>query len=225
MITPTSLNHPSLFDTFQDIPAGLPVALLLRHAEREAIPDGTVGNDVAITRAGKDQTLALGLAFSRHLGSLHSSPILRCIQTAIALRTGAGLQTEISVSRLLGDPGAYVLNGAIAWKNWEALGNAGVIRHLATQDSALSGMVAPNKAVENILDFLFSRIAGVGGLHVFITHDVIIAPTVARLLKRAYDPSDDPAYLEGAFFWRHPQSGLQTAYRNTRRTITLIPAR
>ena len=113
----------SVLRNLERIPVDLPVVLLLRHSVRDEIPPGETGNEVPITDVGKDIALKLGQKLGARLKSLHSSPLPRCVQTAEALRLGSGVDARIAESRLLGDPGVYVLDGHLAWSNWETLGH------------------------------------------------------------------------------------------------------
>ena len=59
------------------VPAGLPVALVLRHAEREEITSGAFGNDVSLTRRGRKSARRIGIGLSsRTAGVVKSSPLL-----------------------------------------------------------------------------------------------------------------------------------------------------
>lgn len=194
------------------------VALLLRHSAREEIPAGEIGNDIPITEIGKDVASSLGRFLGGRLKGLHSSPLLRCVQTAEALRDGAGAYLEISTHRFLGDPGVFVLDGKVAWGNWKNLGNEGVAHHLASTDQALPGMAHPQEAVQMLLEYMLATVRGVPGIHVFVTHDVILAPVVARLLSCPSDILEWPAFLEGALFWLS-QTGTHLLYREWERRV------
>lgn len=203
---------PPLLRNIERIPAEYPLALLLRHSIREEFAAGDLGNNIPITVDGKNLAFELGRYLGKRLRTLHSSPLLRCIQTAEALREGAGVDADIPGNRLLGDPGVFVVNAALAWGNWEALGNEGVMRHLATEDYALPGMADPEKASQKLVRYMLSSMSGVPGIHIFVTHDVILAPTVARFLRQRYEVSEGPAFLEGALFWEG-QFGVHISYR------------
>lgn len=203
----------SLLSNLEQIPADQPVALLLRHSVRDEIPPGETGNEVPITEAGKDIALKLGQKLGARLKSLHSSPLSRCVQTAEALRLGAGVDARIAESRLLGDPGVYVLDGHLAWRNWETLGHEGVMRHLVAEKKALPGMAQPDEAAQFLVQCMLSSADGAPGIHVFVTHDVLVTATVARLQGACHEPSDWPLFLEGALFWRS-KVGVYIAYRD-----------
>ena len=207
-IPPTLLRH------IKQLPEEYPVALLLRHSIREEFGAGDIGNDIPITETGKCIAYELGRVLGGRLRALHSSPLLRCVQTAEALRDGAGVDTEISRNRLLGDPGVFVVDAALAWGNWQALGNDGVMKHLASENRSLPGMADPEEASKKLVHHMLSSTGGAPGLHVFVTHDVILAPTAARLLKQSCLDSLIPGFLEGGLFWRS-EAGVHILYKDS----------
>jgi len=209
---------PTLLRNIKQLPEEYPVALLLRHSIREEFGAGDIGNDFPITEDGKNIAFELGRFLSGRLRSLHSSPLLRCVQTAQALREGGGYHLDISEHRFLGDPGVFVLDGALAWSNWEAIGNEGVMRHLASENYALPGMADPERAAQELLRYMLLVMDGSPGVHVFVTHDTILGPVVARLLKQTHEVAKGPLFLEGALFWRS-HVGVNVAYRDESLTV------
>lgn len=204
----------SLLRNLEQIPVDLPVALLLRHSVRDEIPPGETGNEVPITDVGKDIALKLGQKLGARLKSLHSSPVPRCVQTAEALRLGSGVDAHIAENRLLGDPGVYVLNGRLAWSNWEMLGHEEVMRHLVEEKEALLGMAQPDEAARFLVQSMLSLAEGAPGIHIFVTHDVLVTTTVSRLQGGRHKPADWPLFLEGALFWRS-KLGVHVVYRDS----------
>jgi hypothetical protein len=183
------------------IPKGGPVALIVRHSIRGEIPAGQTGNDVPLTPDGRQLAETLGAALGSRLASISSSPIGRCMQTAEGILTGSGHRMEVSASRLLGDPGVFVEDGQAAWTNFQALGTEGVMMHLALTDTALPGMRSPKAAAILLLESMMAKCAE-PGLHLFVTHDVILAGVAGQLLQGVKAKEDLPGFLEGAFFWK-----------------------
>jgi broad specificity phosphatase PhoE len=185
------------------VPIDRPVVLLLRHAERPSIPDGETGHDLALTELGRRQAFALGQRLGAHLASLHTSPVRRCRETANAIVAGTGSDILLHEDRRLGDPGVFVLDEVRAWGNWQRLGHQGVIEHLVSRQDILPGMADPAVAARELLKYMMAHARGsLGGLHLFVTHDIIQVATVARLLGEQLDVSRWPGYLEGALFWK-----------------------
>lgn len=186
--------------------------MLMRHSVRNHLPAGEAGNAVPITDEGRCLALAMGKMVSSPLRRIHTSPVLRCVQTAAALNVGAATNHEIVPDRLLGDPGVYVLDGQLAWSNWERLGHDGVVQHLVTSSEALPGMARPDEAAQLLVRHMLATAGGEPGLHGFITHDTLVMATAARLLGKPLGKADWPWYLEAAFFWKS-DAGVHVVYR------------
>lgn len=204
---------PSVLRLLERAPTDRAVVLLLRHSVRDHLPPGDAGYVLPITDVGRRLALELGGHLRGRLRTLHSSPLLRCIQTAEALAEGAGVPLTVVPNRLLGDPGVFVLDGRRAWANWERLGHEGVMGHLVNETDALSGMARPDEAARFLVQSMLGEAASRPGVHVFVTHDSLVTATAARLLGRRLGLVDWPWYLEGAFFWP-VEGGVQAAYRD-----------
>lgn len=195
---------PSTLRWRAEAPRDAPVAVLLRHSVRDHLPSGDAGHDLPITDVGVKLARGLGAAFGTRLRSLHTSPLVRCRQTAAALRSGASADITIEVDRLLGDPGVFVVDGQLAWSSWEARGHEGVMTHLVSGREPLPGMAAPDAAARFLVQHMLATAGAVSGLHVFITHDSLVTATAARLLEERLGVDDWPWYLEGAFWPAEP---------------------
>ena len=101
---------PSILRWLRDAPTDRPIAALLRHSVRDHLSSGDAGYTLPITEVGARLATELGKMIGKRLRSLHSSPLLRCVQTAEALRAGAAADLSILRDRLLGDPGVYVVD-------------------------------------------------------------------------------------------------------------------
>lgn len=189
------------------------VVVLLRHSVRDHLPPGDAGYVLPITDAGRQLALELGGLLRGRLRTLQTSPLVRCVQTAQALAEGAGADITVVPDRLLGDPGVFVLDGQRAWANWEQLGHEGVMRHLVHETTALSGMARPDEAARFLVQAMFAAAANQPGVHVFVTHDLLVTATAARILGKPLGRDDWPWYLEGAFFWS-AADGVHVFYRD-----------
>lgn len=203
---------PSVLEHLQRVPSNRAVVLLLRHSVREDLPPDDVGYSLPITGIGSQLARELGTILHGRLKSLHSSPLLRCTQTAEAIRDGASSSVPVKPDRCLGDPSVFVLDGKIAWSNWERLGHEGVMSHLVNEKDALPGMARPDEAARFLVRHMFAAAQDEPGIHVFVTHDSVVTATVARLIDRPLGPTAWPWYLEGAFFWQD-EKGTSVAYR------------
>lgn len=203
---------PSMPRWLAEAPTDRPVVLLLRHSVRGPLPSGDTGYDIPITETGRRLGRDLGRALAGRLKTLHSSPLARCVQTAEVMREGAGGALPIVPDRLLGDPGAYVVDGRRAWRNWESRGHAGVMAHVVSACEPLPGMAHPDAAARFLVQHMLAVASDRPGVHVFVTHDSLVTATAARMLQTPLGPDDWPWYLEGALIWR-AHDCLRVCYR------------
>lgn len=199
------------------IPATAAVALLIRHSARDALTPGEPGYGLPINAAGLRLATQLGTLLRGRLRSLHTSPLQRCRDTAAVLRSTAAPALTIAEDRMLGDPGAYVLDAQQAWRNWERLGSEGLMARLCHTDECLPGTAHPDEGARRLLHHMLATAGAVAGVHVFVSHDILVAVTAARFLGPPRGPSPWPDYLEGAFFWQDA-GGIHAAYRDDQRS-------
>lgn len=203
----------SVLHWLERLPRQTPIAVLLRHAARGDLPPGSAGDSVPITSDGVRLARALGARLGAGLRSIHSSPLMRCVQTAEALCAGASLELPIHRDRLLGEPSIYVVDGERAWSNWEEKGHDGVVEHLVTDNEPLPGMAIPDAAARFLVQHMLAAAGAEPGYHVFVTHDSVVTVTAARILGQPFGKDAWPWYLEAAFFWRE-HGALVAAYRD-----------
>ncbi len=85
--------------------------VVIRHGHREKYKHQSFGNDVELTMEGKAASSTLGSAMKRvPLGEVHTSPLTRCVQTAQELLKGSGQKSNIISSKVLGDPGPFIID-------------------------------------------------------------------------------------------------------------------
>jgi broad specificity phosphatase PhoE len=207
-------------DTLQSIPQDLPVALLIRHSARDEIPDGVTGVELALNALGISLCAALGRALQGRMKSLSASPVLRCVQTAELLVQFSGCSAEVMLDKCLGAPGVYVLDEQLAWQNWLAHGHEGVIQCLISGRGALPGMADPSEAAHQLGEHMLQALDGIPGLHVFVSHDSIVAPTVARLMGGELPRYMWPEFLDAVALWRNAD-GVWASYRGAVSNISL----
>ena len=188
---------------WESVASETPVCILMRHAERFHIPVGSVGTDVPLTEKGRQDSRAWGRLYGGWVRKICASPISRCVDTAKCIAEGAGLGREVSLCTELGAPGPFVTDGQLAWQNWIRLGGAEVNRRLMTTQECLPGMVIPLQGARRLVDFMQKTADGRSGIHVFVTHDNILAITIAQLVGvvAEYEGVGWPAFLEASAWW------------------------
>ena len=111
--------------------------VLLRHAQRDDLPAGEVGDEVPLSTAGRLQATALGSHLGLRLGTVRTSPVLRCCQTAQAILSGASRDEAAATDPLLGAPGPFVIDSAVAWPLFLEYGAQGLARLQLQEDADL----------------------------------------------------------------------------------------
>jgi broad specificity phosphatase PhoE len=191
-----------MLDSIARAPRDRAVAILLRHSVRDHLPPDDVGYTMPLTDAGRQLARELGAVLGDRLASLHTSPVVRCVETAESLREGAAATVPVLVDRALGDPGAFVVDGRRAWVNWKELGHPAMVDHLARGATPLPGLANPAAAARYLVRHMLGATNGRPGLHVFVTHDILVTATAARLLDIPLEKPEWPRFVEGALFWR-----------------------
>ena len=184
------------------VPAGLPVALVLRHAEREEITPGAFGNDVSLTRHGRNSARRLGMGLSpRTAGVVKSSPLPRCMQTADAVIAAAGWKTGAVPAQLLGDPGPFVAEPELAGRLFLDIGTEAVVRRQLEDDQPPRGMRSTSSGVNLLLQELAATPNGPANASVFVTHDAVLAVLAGHLYALPVDGFHWPGYLDALVMW------------------------
>ncbi|HSK03332.1 MAG TPA: histidine phosphatase family protein, partial [Kofleriaceae bacterium] len=165
---------------------------------------------------GERAARRLGAVLGPRIASIATSPVRRCRETAAAILAGAEVGLAPRLDRLLGDPGVFVIDPAQAWENWLRLGNAAVIEHLATSSSVLAGMAEARDATRRLLSMLKAATGEGTGVHLFVTHDAVLAPFVSRALGITHVLWPD--FLAAAVVWPDGDA-LRIAFDGRHRTV------
>jgi broad specificity phosphatase PhoE len=214
MTAVTWVIPPSTLRWLEEIPVERPVAMLIRHSVRDFLPPGEAGYGLPITEVGHRLAIDLGARLAGRLRAVHASPLLRTVQTATRLAEGALLDVEVVHDRMLGDPGAFVVDDR-AGATWASVGHEEVMRRLVHGSEVLPGCADADGAARFLVHHMLATSRGKVGVHAFVTHDSLITATAARLLGASLIKADWPWYLEAAFFWED-EGAVQVAYRERR---------
>lgn len=194
----------SVLERLSAIPANADAALVIRHAEREPIPAGTFGFDVALTADGVAAAERLGAALSalRRVAVI-SSPVPRCVQSGEAMLRGAGSPAAtVATDRRLGDPGAFIADPETSGPLFLKLPIPEIARRQLEDAAPPPGMRPTSEGVDILLDMATGNLGESGRLNVYVTHDVILAVLAASLLHQPPEATGWPGYLEGLLLWR-----------------------
>jgi broad specificity phosphatase PhoE len=172
------------------------LALLLRHGDREQIPQGEFGNEIMLNEKGRERSLSFGEALKEFsVNRIFTSPIPRCVQTAKLIAKGFGRELEIIQTKSLGDPGLHTADEKIAGEFYLTHGFHEILRRFM-RDESVPG-VPDKKHFTNIMTEFLHQSAEENGLTVFITHDSLIAMYRFCMDGTVYTVDNWVDYLEG----------------------------
>lgn len=187
-------------DTIQKITTGhnYGVGLLIRHAERFEIKEGSFGTSIPLTPKGRQDSVHIGSLLANHsLAGAFSSPVGRCVDTAQHILKGAGYSDVDASKNVIADEKmatSYVsdikaIKEAIKTTSPETM----VIKQLEGQQQV--GITSLEKGSYRLLDFMLARIVP-QKVTLFVTHDSSIMPFKFFFLKQKYSYEKWAQYLE-----------------------------
>jgi len=169
--------------TMLNAPRDRSVALLLRHSARFPILDDCDPYQAQLTPAGVRMAEDLGRWMGRQemrLGGFYSSPVGRCIDTAMGIARGAGYWANVRPEEKLSFPYMQPTRRNIV--------------HFRASDPL------PERVVEAMRFMLGSNPDRVG-CQVYVSHDSYLACSMAHIFLEPIE-DDWPEFLEGMAMWR-----------------------
>lgn len=197
---------PTMIDAVKLLPKHARLILFTRHSLREASDNnGFASYDLPLTTKGKvlakawGQWLASHLDYSMDVDSI-SSPIQRCIDTAILMQEGAGIAREVAHQSLLVEPGSLVVDPKQASQIFRQIGALNFINRFLLSD--LPGTKLPKQGGLDLLRLFHSHQPEPGHLLLAVSHDTLLAAFLAVLMEVAQiEQHDWPDMMEGVFLW------------------------
>ncbi len=175
------------------------ISFLLRHADRDDIPQGSFGNEVLLNEKGKQNARSFGekLAESK-INRIFTSPIGRCVQTAEFMRKGYGRSVEIIETTALGAPGLHIKDEKIAGQFILQHGFDETYKRF-TQNEKIPGIPNIDELNKRITNFIYKNSTD-NGTTIFITHDMLIAFYHFSINNKVYSKDNWINYLSGLTF-------------------------
>ncbi|RYY78588.1 MAG: histidine phosphatase family protein [Moraxellaceae bacterium] len=210
-----------MFEAIDLLPtSSQPLVLLTRHSIREAADNnGFASYQLPLTPIGRHLAFEWGKWLSVNtdlqLAACISSPIPRCVDTAIEMLKGAHasqilvdtpqqLETSllnIDQHNLLVEPGSFVVDIAQAGPHFKQHGALKFINQFLSHQ--LPGMKIPVQGAQDILRLLFDNLPRQDNhLLLAVSHDTILAALFAVMAGHTrIERKDWPNMMEGAFLW------------------------
>jgi len=175
------------------------ISLLLRHADRDDIPQGSFGNEILLNEKGKQNAQRFGEKLSeRKINRIFTSPVGRCVQTAEYITKGYGSSIEIIETTSLGAPGLHISDEKIAGKFFLQHGFDEMYKRFM-QGEKIPGIPNINELNFRITNFINEN-STQNGMTIFITHDMLIAFYHFSINKKVYTKDNWINYLTGLTF-------------------------
>jgi bisphosphoglycerate-dependent phosphoglycerate mutase len=172
------------------------IAMLIRHSDRDKIPEGEFGNEVLLNEKGILNALKMGNELSNfNIRKIYTSPVKRCIQTADSIKKGYGKEIQIIESNLLGNPGAYISEGKDAGVFFMKYG-VFKIHEMLLNGIEIAGMNGLEAGSQKLFDFMNLN-SNDKELTLYITHDSLVAFFDSYFNHTKYNKDKWPAYLDG----------------------------
>ena len=197
---------PSMLESIQLLPKNARLVLFTRHSLREpSDKNGFASFNLPLTVEGRHLAKAWGQWLCKHLDydlQVHSlsSPIARCVDTALLMQLGAGVPPQIIQQPLLVEPGSLVTDitqvndlfrrvGALAFINLFLKGN-------------LAGTKSPEQGILDLLQLFYQYQPKQGQIMVAVSHDTLLSAFLAVLMGVPQISWTDWAdMMEGTFLW------------------------
>lgn len=168
--------------------------IVIRHGHREAHKPGSFGNDLALTLKGRHASSGFGeIMLKTPIGEVHTSPVLRCVQTTEEFLKGASQKVDVVTSENLGNPGPFITDAIKAGPLFLQTPLRQIAQAIVSQKK-LPGM---RSLIEGGHLFL-SYISQVKNFPcVMISHDIIICLLCCFLFESADVDKYTPDFLDG----------------------------
>ena len=196
----------SMMSSVGVLPEDKRLILFTRHSLRERSDgNGFASYQLPLTPRGRvlakswGRWLAGHLPYSLDVDSL-SSPIGRCIDTAMLMQQGAGLSRSIVHQSLLVEPGSLVTDPEIANPIFKEIGVLNFINRFLQNN--LEGTKNPYQGGLDILSLFYQHQPQPGHMLLAVSHDTLLSAFLAVMLDFIeIDWNDWPKMMEGVFLW------------------------
>ncbi len=174
--------------TLAALPSDRPVSLVMRHAPRVSIHDYSEVYVAGLTPEGRAaaEDFGLRLAQIRTIRRIVSSPVSRCVDSAMAIARGARWQQLVRVDDRISHP--FI---SPVWLSLSSLHYPQT--PLPDELVKILSLVAPGSSGTPVVD-------------VFITHDTVVGSLAGYFTSQPVNDGNTPNFLEAAFVWQEDQA-------------------
>jgi len=172
------------------------ISLLIRHADRNKIPEGAFGNEILLNEKGKEHALNFGKELSNlKINRIFTSPVGRCVQTAECIAKGYGKPLVIEETTALGAPGLHIADEKIAGDFFLTEGFEKLYRRIIN-DIEIPG-ITETKQFKKLMTSFLAENTKENGITLFVTHDLLITHYHYSINGKIYTRDNWVKYLGG----------------------------
>ena len=172
------------------------LSLLIRHGDRDSIPNGSFGNEVLLNEKGKQNSIEFGKGLADlKINKILTSPVSRCIQTAEYIVKGYGKNINIIETTALGAPGLHINDEKIAGEFYLKYGFDEMYKRFLNEEN-IPGIPSANEINQSINNFINANTDS-NGITIFVSHDMLIAFYHYSIDKIVYTKENWVNYLSG----------------------------
>lgn len=172
------------------------LSILIRHGDRDQIPEGSFGNEIMLNEKGKKNALDFGKSISEmKVNKILTSPVCRCVQTAEEIVKGYGSSIEIIETKALGGPGLHINDTKMAGEFYLKYG-FDEMYYRFINDMEIPGVLSATEFNKLFTDHLVENTTK-NGLTIFVSHDMLIAFYHFSIDKTVYKKENWIKYLSG----------------------------
>ncbi len=184
------------------LPSDRPIAMVMRHAPRVEINSYAEVYVAGLTPEGMAAAEEFGarLVKIRPVSQIFSSPVSRCVDTALAIAHGADWQRFVRVDDRISHPFISPV--------WLTLSS---LRYPQTP-------IPPELAT--LLKFISASPSPAGSVDVYVTHDTVVGSLGGYFTGLPASDGDVPAFFEAVFVWQEGQV-LKILWRNVATSFKL----
>jgi len=219
-----------ILDDLGQVPHGACCALIIRHGDRDALLDRTVGHDkvtvrlnlrsfehdskVRLNQRGAERSVLLGRSL-QGFSTLRSwsSPVGRCVDTCRNIASGYGTEDGVERTDFLGMQAPFMARPREAYQLMVDLGLEGFV------DAYVNDRIDPRIALpcpegtRMMFVYAIERIGPMsGGVGVFVTHDMILTPALAYYFGYDFKGKGLVPFLDG-FVLYEDEDGYVARFR------------
>lgn len=175
------------------------ISLLLRHSDRDEIPQGTFGNEILLNEKGIQNAINFGKNLSeKKINKIFTSPVGRCVQTAEYIIKGYEKSVDIIKTTALGAPGLHISDEKLAGDFFLEYGFDEIYKRFMKGEK-IPGIPKIAELNHRITTFIKENTAQ-NGKTLFISHDMLIVFYHYSINKVVYTKDNWVNYMTGLTF-------------------------